>query len=478
MNLPFSLHQVLIITRREIRDQLRDWRITTPIILLTLFFPLLMSFVAQRAADFVFEFGGDAIIIERFIPFLLMVVGFFPTSISLVIALESFVGEKERYSLEPLLSSPLSDAELYLGKMLACTVPPLIAAGLGMTVYLVGLALTVGWYATPELLAIIVTLTALQALVMVAGAVVLSGQTTSVRAANLLSSFIVVPFALLINGESILMFWGMYDVLWLIALALALLLVVLVRMGVKIFNREELLGRDLDEVNLAAIGRALRAEWVGVGSTPALWWTREIPATLQRLAAPILVTALTVLAGLALGAALVAQYPLSITREQLNLGESATFINQALEQSGLASAEGAAWVLLYNIRGLALASFASIFSFGIVGLALLMVPFGLIGFVGGQLAAIGLNPVLLLAAVAPHGLFEVPAALIAGGAMVRLGACVIAPPPGKTLGQGWLTALADWAKAFVAVVVPLLVLGALMEAFVTPWVTRLVLPLL
>lgn len=476
MTAPFSLSRVFIITRREIRDQLRDWRITTPIILLTLFFPLLMSFVAQRAADFVFEFGGDAIIIERFIPFLLMVVGFFPTSISLVIALESFVGEKERYSLEPLLSSPLSDAELYLGKMLACTVPPLIAAGLGMIVYLVGLALTIQWYATPELLAIIVALTALQALVMVAGAVVLSGQTTSVRAANLLSSFIVVPFALLINGESVLMFWGMYDVLWLIALALVLLLVVLVRMGVKIFNREELLGRDLDEVNLAAIGRALRAEWVGVGSTPALWWAREIPATLRRLAAPTLVTTLTVLAGLALGASLVAQYPLPITRDQLNLGESATFVNQALEQSGLASAEGAAWVLLYNIRGLALASFASIFSFGIVGLALLMVPFGLIGFVGGQLAAIGLNPVLLLAAVAPHGLFEVPAALIAGGAMVRLGACVIAPPPGKTLGQGWLIALADWAKAFVAVVIPLLVLGALMEAFVTPWVTRLVLP--
>ena len=46
---------------------------------------------------------------------LLMVVGFFPISVSLVIALESFVGEKERHSLEPLLSSPLTDAELYLG---------------------------------------------------------------------------------------------------------------------------------------------------------------------------------------------------------------------------------------------------------------------------------------------------------------------------------------------------------------------------
>ena len=49
---------------------------------------------------------------------------------------------------------------------------------------------------------------------MVSGAVVVSTQTTSVRAANLLASFIVVPMALLIQGESIVMFWARYDILW------------------------------------------------------------------------------------------------------------------------------------------------------------------------------------------------------------------------------------------------------------------------
>lgn len=48
-----------------------------------------------------------------------MVVGFFPASFSLVIALETFVGEKERKSLEPLLAAPLTNTQLYLGKMLA-----------------------------------------------------------------------------------------------------------------------------------------------------------------------------------------------------------------------------------------------------------------------------------------------------------------------------------------------------------------------
>ena len=43
----------LIVFRREIRDQLRDWRILVPIILLTLFFPLLMNFTASQAVQFV-----------------------------------------------------------------------------------------------------------------------------------------------------------------------------------------------------------------------------------------------------------------------------------------------------------------------------------------------------------------------------------------------------------------------------------------
>jgi ABC-type Na+ efflux pump permease subunit len=48
-----------------------------------------------------------------------MVVGFFPLSFSLVIALEVFVGEKEAQEPEPLLASPLSDGQLYFGKALA-----------------------------------------------------------------------------------------------------------------------------------------------------------------------------------------------------------------------------------------------------------------------------------------------------------------------------------------------------------------------
>ncbi|KAF5417311.1 MAG: hypothetical protein C5S38_01940 [Candidatus Methanophagaceae archaeon] len=194
-----------IVARREIRDQFRDWRVLAPILLLTLFFPILMNFTASQAVDFVGRYGAP-IIGERLIPFLLMVVGFFPISISIVIALESFAGERERQTLEPLLATPLSDGQLYLGKTAASLVPPLAAAYLGITVYLIGLLIKVQWVPTPQLLVQILSLTTIQAMVMVSGAVVISSLTTSVRAANLLASFIIIPVAMLIMGESMIMF--------------------------------------------------------------------------------------------------------------------------------------------------------------------------------------------------------------------------------------------------------------------------------
>ncbi|MCA9938100.1 MAG: hypothetical protein KC418_05630, partial [Anaerolineales bacterium] len=90
-----DVRMALIVTRREVRDSFRDWRIIIPILLLTLFFPALMNFTAGRMLGFVGQFGAE-LIAERLVPFLLLVVGFFPMSFSLVIALETFVGEKER----------------------------------------------------------------------------------------------------------------------------------------------------------------------------------------------------------------------------------------------------------------------------------------------------------------------------------------------------------------------------------------------
>ncbi|MDO9348276.1 MAG: ABC transporter permease subunit, partial [Anaerolineales bacterium] len=196
-----QLSLVWLIARRELRDQFRDWRIIFPMIVLTIFFPFLMNFTAREVLDFVSQYGAN-LIGERLVPFLLMVVGFFPITVSLVIALEAFVGEKERGTIEPLLSSPLKDWQLYLGKLIAATSVPLLAAYLGISVYLIGLRVQHIPFPDLGLLVQTITLTSVQAVLMVSGAIVISTQATSVRAANLMSSFVVIPMALLIQGES------------------------------------------------------------------------------------------------------------------------------------------------------------------------------------------------------------------------------------------------------------------------------------
>jgi len=98
-----ALKSAWVIARREMNDSLRDWRILTPIIILTLIFPFLMDFTSRWATNWVAQFSNP-ILMERLNPFLLMIVGFFPISFSLIIALESFVGEKEsRFCPCPLL---------------------------------------------------------------------------------------------------------------------------------------------------------------------------------------------------------------------------------------------------------------------------------------------------------------------------------------------------------------------------------------
>jgi uncharacterized membrane protein SpoIIM required for sporulation len=126
-------------------------------------------------------------------------------------------------------------------------------------------------------------------------------------------------------------------------------------------------------------------------------------------------------------------------------------------------------VLGNNVRSLTGASLLAVFSLGTLAVALLMAPFTIIFYFVAQVARMGYSPLLFLVAfVLPHGILEVPAAAIATGLAVRLGASVVAPPPNASVGSAWLWALADLLKVFVALVLPLLALAAVLEVYVTP----------
>ncbi len=466
-----NLQKAMIITRREVRDQFRDWRIIAPIIILTIFFPGLMNFTAQQAVDFVAKYGAP-IIADRLIPFLLMVVGFFPISVSLVIALESFVGEKERRSIEPLLSSPLSDVQLYLGKLMAVMFPPLIASFLAISVYLIGVYRQVGWVPDTTLLIQVVALATVQSLVMVSGAVVISSQTTSVRAANLLASFIIIPMALLLVGESMIMFWARYHVLWYAIFGQALVAWLLIRTGIAHFNREELLGRELDTLNLQWAWLVFKSAFIGVPGPFRAWWRMNVWGTLKSLKWSILLALIFTLASALVGNAQAEVF--SIPADLLDWENLEEGLVTGIEEIGpirFFSIQGAGMILFHNLRAIALASLMGIFSFGVLGIITLVFPFSIIGYFTGIAGQTGLSPwKFLLGFVVPHGIFEIPAIILAGALIIRLGLILVTPNEEHSIGEAWVRTLADWARIMLLVIFPLLLAAAFIEVYITPLV--------
>jgi uncharacterized membrane protein SpoIIM required for sporulation len=126
-------------------------------------------------------------------------------------------------------------------------------------------------------------------------------------------------------------------------------------------------------------------------------------------------------------------------------------------------------IAVHNIGVLLLGGVAAVISLGVLAILMLMVPIVMVGFIGGQVAWLGYNPLTFFAAfILPHGLFEMPAAIIATAFAVRIGASITTPREGLTVGEGLVAAIADFAKVFLFLVVPLLLIAAFVEANVTP----------
>ena len=91
---------IWMVAQREFTDQFRDWRIVVPMFVLVTLFPFIADDTTRQAVNFMNRFGGS-IILDHLIPFVVLVIGFFPLSFTLVVALESFVGEKNAARLSP-----------------------------------------------------------------------------------------------------------------------------------------------------------------------------------------------------------------------------------------------------------------------------------------------------------------------------------------------------------------------------------------
>ncbi|MEA3309360.1 MAG: stage II sporulation protein M [Chloroflexota bacterium] len=462
------LRLALVITRREVRDTLRDWRILAPIIILSTAFPFLANFAAGRGLDFVNQYGAD-LIMTRLFPFLMLVVGFFPSSFSLVIALEVFVGEKERHSLEPLLASPLTDLQLYLGKLFSAIFTPVVASYFAINFYMLLVGLTVGWWPTLSLYAVTMVLSTAQAFVMVSAAVVISSQATSARAANLIASFIILPLAFLLQGEAGLLLFGDYDVLWLIALFLSVTTLLFVRMGIHVFNREHLLGRAIDALDVRGGWRTFwQACWPQQGVKRL--YTQDIPRQLRVLWPEIIFTLLVVLGGSwAVGLWGAHFFPLPVDLIALPETLDLESFDTAVQEMGLLSSFSWGALLWNNIRSLLFAAFLAFFSLGTLAEILLLLPLAIIAYLMLQVPSLGISAGQLLTAfVLPHGVPELLAGVLATAQAMRMGVMILRSPAEGGGVSGMIREFGHFCRLFLAVALPLLTIAAWIEVEITP----------
>jgi len=461
---------VWLVTKRELRDQLRDWRILFPLVVLTLVFPLLMNEVARSAVEFVSRYGGT-LLVDRLVPFSVLIIGFFPITISLVVALESFVGEKERGTIEPLLSTPLEDWQMYVGKLLIGVLTPLTASLTAIGFYLI--IVSRQRIEMPELSVLIqlLALTIAHAILMVSAAIVISVQSTSVKAANLLASFIVIPVAILMQGESALLFWGNSQVLWLAVVGVLILAGLLIRVGLSHFQREYLLGHEIDVLNLRWAWRTFWGYFKGKTSSVGEWYKLEVRSALRQLWLPVGILVLLAIVTFWVGF----QWTVITVPKLVNMTspDAVQGLSQRFEQSttfaGMGQSFSAPFIFTHNLRAVGLILLAGLVSFSVLGTLVYLVNLSTVGILLGVFQLLGYSPVTLtINGLLPHGIFEIPALILASAAMLRIGVVLVTPQMGRSLGEVLLESLADWTKIAIGLVLPLLLIAAVIEAYVTP----------
>lgn len=484
--LRYAIGRSLIITRREIRDNLTDWRILAPIFTMSVILPLLILLAINFSHDLL-KSAGPGALDQKVLPFAVLGVAFFPTSFSLVIALEVFVGEKERNSLEALLSAPLTDFELYLGKFIAALIPPVVSSTFAMLVFIGASMLTNG--TSPVGLLTLLQfwlLTFAQALVMVSAAVVVSSHATSVRGANILASFVILPMSVVVQIEAVIILTGQKEVLWLLWLALLAIFVLLIRLGVRIFNREEIVSREGDTLNPKAILRnfggffkrtpreSLTMQKVDL--TPfsiKRLYTQDIPQILYYNRVVIGMVTLLMLAGIAIGWWISSWPEVQGLLNYANGGQLTSGVNPICQPGYTPGSQvvnlPTDWsgIFVNNLTTILISGAIALFTLGLGGVISPMLSIGILGFLGGVFTSLNINPIMpAIGFVLPHGILEFPALVIATAIALRMGSAFIAPPEGFSVGKSIQLGIADYVK-ILALVIPMLFVAALIEGNLT-----------
>ncbi|MEM2109238.1 MAG: ABC transporter permease subunit [Candidatus Odinarchaeota archaeon] len=170
-----------------------------------------------------------------------------PLMIPVYIAADSFAGEKERKTLEPVLAAPITDFELLLGKTLTSLIPALAASCLSTSLSIISLNI-IGFpvfgfiiYPVVPIMILYIIGIPLMSLLTVFAMVIVSSKVQRVREASQVGGVVIIPILILFFTQ---IFGAVPLSLLVIAIYLvvvACIVIVLIFVSVRVFNRQRLI---------------------------------------------------------------------------------------------------------------------------------------------------------------------------------------------------------------------------------------------
>ncbi len=172
-----------------------------------------------------------------------------PLIIPVNIAAYSIVGEKTTHSLEPLLATPITTAELLTGKNLAAVIPAVVATWLSFALYAAGAGLIVksakvtAALLNPIWLLAVILVGPLLAVLSVNFSIMVSSRVNDPRVAEQVSVVVILPVLALFFGQVAGLFLLNSQLILVMAAILVLVDFLMVYLAVKFFQRENILTR-------------------------------------------------------------------------------------------------------------------------------------------------------------------------------------------------------------------------------------------
>lgn len=190
------------------------------------------------------EAAIQAMLFQQFLVLLVLS----PVAAAMSLAAHSVIGEKQARSLEPLLATPITTAELLLAKILGAFLPTLALSILCFAadvlvaavfarpgVFLVLLA--------PRSLAVLFVMGPVAALTSLTLAVCVSSRVNDPRSAQQLAVLVVLPLTALLVAQLTAGFVVTVPIVLLVSGVMAVVNLGLIRLGVSLFDRETILTR-------------------------------------------------------------------------------------------------------------------------------------------------------------------------------------------------------------------------------------------